>query len=62
MNRQVNLIAQRGRIIGLREAGHSVREIARLLGLSPTTVAKWVRRWNDSGDLRDAGEFVYEWL
>ncbi|KAK4321697.1 hypothetical protein Pmani_007494 [Petrolisthes manimaculis] len=55
MNRQENLIAQRGQIIGLREAGHSVRAIGHILGLSPTTVAKWIRRWNESGDLRDAG-------
>ncbi|KAK4322166.1 hypothetical protein Pmani_007077 [Petrolisthes manimaculis] len=54
MNRQENLIAQRGQIIGLREAGHSVRAIGHILGLSPTTVAKWIRRWNESGDLRDA--------
>ncbi|KAK4324869.1 hypothetical protein Pmani_004519 [Petrolisthes manimaculis] len=58
MNRQENLIAQRRQIIGLQEAEHRVRAIGHIIELSPTTVAKWIRRWNESGDLRDTGKPV----
>lgn len=49
-------LIKRGQIVALHEAGHSIRSIARRLGLSPTTVNKWIKRNEETGDLTDLGE------
>lgn len=46
-------IAHRGRIIGMKEAGHSTAEISHELDVSHTTVDKWWRRWRAEGNLLD---------
>ncbi|XP_076036123.1 X-ray repair cross-complementing protein 5-like isoform X2 [Oratosquilla oratoria] len=51
MDRRNNEIELRGRIIGLRNEGLSIRAIASELSISTRTVAKWIRRWQQSGNL-----------
>ena len=46
-------IAHRGRITGMKEAGHSTAELCRELGVSHTTVDKWWRRRRTEGNLLD---------
>ncbi|KAK3894632.1 hypothetical protein Pcinc_001610 [Petrolisthes cinctipes] len=46
-------LIKRGQIVALHEAGHSIRSIARRLGVSPTTVTKWINRNEETGDLTD---------
>ncbi|KAK3878395.1 hypothetical protein Pcinc_016979 [Petrolisthes cinctipes] len=53
MNRQQQRLTLRGRIIGHLECGLSSRDIADRLGISRSTVQRWVQRWHESGDLRD---------
>ena len=42
--RRAQKVAERGRIIGMRDSGLSVRAIAAHLGISPTTVIRWIHR------------------
>lgn len=42
----------RGKIIALHTEGHSKAYIARRLAISPHTVARWIRRFIDSGNTR----------
>ncbi|KAK3888564.1 hypothetical protein Pcinc_007416 [Petrolisthes cinctipes] len=51
-------LIKRGQIVALHEAGHSIRSIARRLGVSPTTVTKWINRNEETGDLTDLGKKV----
>ena len=44
---------ERGRIVGMREAGHSISDIARELGLTRQTIQRWISRWHTSGNLKD---------
>lgn len=53
MERRLHRVAERGRIIGLRDSGMSVRNIARTLGITPRTALRWIHRWEGSGDLRN---------
>lgn len=53
MNRKEENLALRRGIIALQDSGLSIRVIAQQLGLSPTTVAKWISRWNTNGNLND---------
>ncbi|KAK4325159.1 hypothetical protein Pmani_004312 [Petrolisthes manimaculis] len=54
MDRQLDKVAQRGRIVGMKEAGLSAAdEIAAELGLHRATVYRWIRRWEEDGKLRD---------
>ena len=46
-------VTQRGRIIGMRDAGLTHSEIAREFGISRTTVYLWLRRWEEEGNLKD---------
>ena len=57
MDRRNNQVSMRGRIIGMREAGLSIRDIAIRLGISATTVAKWIRRWEETGNLTNLGKY-----
>lgn len=45
------VIAERGAIIGMRDAGMTVAAIARARGLNVKTVAKWIRRSDEEGTL-----------
>ena len=56
MDRRNNQVSMRGRIIGMRETGLSIRVIANRLGISATTVAKWIRRWEETGNLTNLGK------
>ncbi|KAK3895507.1 hypothetical protein Pcinc_000746 [Petrolisthes cinctipes] len=40
---------ERGRIIGMCEAGYSISDIVRDLGLTRQTVQCWLTRWQESG-------------
>ena len=53
MNREQENLVQRGRIVGLHEAGMSISAIANEVGMKRDTVSRWIKRWNESGDLRD---------
>lgn len=53
MNRQQQNLTLRGRIIGHLECGRSSRDTANALGISRSTVQRWIQRWHESGDLRD---------
>ena len=53
MDRQRDKLVLRGRIVGLRESGKSVREIAAHLGISRATVYLWLRRWEEDGNLNN---------
>ncbi|KAK3893689.1 hypothetical protein Pcinc_002516 [Petrolisthes cinctipes] len=39
-------IGFRGRIVGMHEAGQSIRAIANNLGISTRTVRRWIRRYS----------------
>ncbi|KAK3894081.1 hypothetical protein Pcinc_002100 [Petrolisthes cinctipes] len=41
-------IGFRGRIVGMHEAGQSIRAIANNLGISTRTVRRWIRRAEDT--------------
>ena len=43
--------AERGAIVALTNSGLGVREIARQLGISPTTVGRWQFRFLETGDI-----------
>ncbi|KAK3884201.1 hypothetical protein Pcinc_011477 [Petrolisthes cinctipes] len=53
MDRQSEKVAQRGRIVGMKEGGLSAAEIAAEFGLHRATVYSWLRRWEEDGELRD---------
>ena len=53
MERRDEKTALRARIIGMTESGKSVRNIARDLGISKSTVSQWIRRWQETGCLTD---------
>lgn len=53
MNRIQERLVLRGKIVGLREAGLSTREISTQLGISRSTVQRWIHRWEESGNLLD---------
>lgn len=39
----------RGRIVGMHEAGASLKEICRVTGVDHKTARKWIRRWEEEG-------------
>lgn len=53
MNRQQDTLVLRGRIVGMRESGRSIRNIGHDLGISKTTVSLWVKRWEEEGNLNN---------
>ena len=58
MNRRDTSLALRSQIVILkREQNYSNREIARRLGISPNTVARWIARDEESGVLTDLRKY-----
>lgn len=57
MNRRDEKLLLRGSIITLHQQGLSSRVIARDLGLSRTTVTKWIKRYEESGNLDDLRKY-----
>ncbi|KAK3890525.1 hypothetical protein Pcinc_005499 [Petrolisthes cinctipes] len=46
------VIARRGMMVGLREAGHSVSEVARQMGISRATAQLWLHRFEREGHVK----------
>lgn len=57
MNRHDSQLVLRGRIVGLKESGLSIRAIAHRLGISTSTVERWTRRFEESGNLCNLGMY-----
>ncbi|KAK3880836.1 hypothetical protein Pcinc_014694 [Petrolisthes cinctipes] len=53
MNHHDQHISERSRIVALHDEGLSNRAIAGRLGVSMPTVRKWIRRWQETGNLND---------
>lgn len=53
MNRQQDTLVLRGRIVGMRETGMSIRNIAENLGISKSTVSLWLKRWEEEGNINN---------
>ncbi|KAK3889508.1 hypothetical protein Pcinc_006480 [Petrolisthes cinctipes] len=53
MNHHDQHISERSRIFVLHDEGLSNRAIAGRLGVSLPTVRKWIRRWQETGNLND---------
>ncbi|KAK3875382.1 hypothetical protein Pcinc_019749 [Petrolisthes cinctipes] len=51
-------IGFRGRIVGMHEAGQSIRAIANNLGISTRTVRRWIRRAEDTDCINVASSYV----
>ena len=49
--RERNSLVWRGKIIGLHLSGQSIVTISRTLGMHQTTVARWIKRHNEEGDM-----------
>ncbi len=41
----------RERVVALHETGVSIRAVAQLFGLAPSTVSKWAQRWRRTGSV-----------
>ncbi|KAK3889350.1 hypothetical protein Pcinc_006667 [Petrolisthes cinctipes] len=54
--RNVQKVAQRARMVGMHEAGLSPHQIAADLGVHENTVYRWLKRWEEEGDLTDQQE------
>ena len=44
----------RERVVACHEAGESIRSVASLFGVSPSTVSKWAQRRRQTGSVRPA--------
>lgn len=44
----------RERVVARHEAGESIRAVASLFGIAPSTVSKWAQRWRKTGSVRPA--------
>ncbi len=44
----------RERVVARHDAGESIRAVASLFGIAPSTVSKWVRRQRETGSVRPA--------
>ncbi|KAK3883897.1 hypothetical protein Pcinc_011800 [Petrolisthes cinctipes] len=56
MNHHDQHISERSRIVALHDEGLSNRAIAGRLRVSLPTVRKWIRRWQETGNLNDLGK------
>jgi transposase len=45
-------IESRAAIVALRDAGKSVRQIAEQIGVHKTTVYRWLKKYDECGDVR----------
>ena len=53
MDRRDNALVLRGKIVMLLELGRSTRNIAAELGIARSTVQRWKKRHEESGNLKD---------
>ncbi len=53
MERRDNALVLRGKIVLLAEQGKNNRQIARELGIARSTVKRWKKRHEESGNLKD---------
>lgn len=49
--RERNSLVWRGKIIGMHQSGQSISAISENLGIHRTTVARWIKRDEEDGDL-----------
>lgn len=53
MNSKQRHAVHRRRIIGIREAGHSITNIVRDVGITRQTVKRWLTHWKESDSVED---------
>lgn len=46
----------RERVVARHQAGESIRAVASVFGIAPSTVSKWTQRWRQSGSV-EPGKF-----
>src|SRR3546814_1359596 len=44
----------RERVVARRRAGESIRAVASVFEIAPSTVSKWTQRWHETGDVKPA--------
>src|SRR3546814_14662513 len=44
----------RERVVARRRAGESIRAVASVFEIAPSTVSKWTQRWPETGDVKPA--------
>jgi len=44
----------RERVVARRRAGESIRAVASVFEIAPSTVSKWTQRWRETGSVRPA--------
>ena len=49
--RERSSLVWRGQIVGMHQSGESITTISQKLGLHRTTVARWIKRFEEEGDV-----------